>query len=110
MVLVSVCYLFYQPIDEKIRTWTFLFSAKGNPNMEKALLNWPIVSQYDIKAKYLLISRKFSGMKFFHPSIRFTSQKPPAFLPYLFDKPMKSLYFLSFVVSILFACFHFKVM
>ena len=77
--------------------------------MEKALLDWPIVLQYDIKAKYLLISRKFSGMKFFHPSIHFTSQKPPAFLPYLFDKPMKLLYFLPFVVSILFACFHFKV-
>ena len=23
-----------------------------NPNMEKALLDWPIVLQYDVKAKY----------------------------------------------------------
>ena len=33
--------------------------------MEKALFDWPIVLQYDVKAKYQLISRKFSGMNFF---------------------------------------------
>ena len=38
--------------------------------MEEALFDWPIVLQYDVKAKYPLISRKFSGMKFFHPSVR----------------------------------------
>ena len=43
------------------------FPAKENPNMEKALFDWPIVLQYDVKAKYRLISRKFSGMKFFSP-------------------------------------------
>ena len=49
--------------------------------MKKALFGWPIVLQYGIKAKYqlLLISRKFSGMKFFHPSIRLTNQKPCTF-------------------------------
>ena len=47
--------MFYQPMDKKIKTWTLSFPAKENPNMEKALLNWPIVLQYDIKA----ISRKF---------------------------------------------------
>ena len=67
MVSVSVCYLFYQPMDEKIKTWTLRFPAKENPNMEKALFDWPIVLQYDVKAKYRLISRKFSGMKFFSP-------------------------------------------
>ena len=41
--------------------------------MEKALFDWPIVLQYDVLAKYRLISRKFSGMKFFHPSVRLTS-------------------------------------
>ena len=30
-------------------------------------------------------------MKFFQPSVRFTSQKPREL--YLFDKPIKSLYF-----------------
>ena len=67
MVSVSVHYLFYQPMDEKIKTWTLCFPAKENPNMEKALFDWPIVLQYDVKAKYRLISRKFSGMKFFSP-------------------------------------------
>ena len=57
-------------MDEKIKTWTLHFPAKENPNIEKALFDWPIVLHYDVKEKYLLTSRKFSGMKFFHPSIR----------------------------------------
>ena len=85
-----------------------LFSRQRNPNMEKALFDWPIVLLYDVKAKYRLISRKFSGMKFFHLSVRLTNEKPDAFVcP--FDKPIKSLYFRSFVVSVLFMRFHFKV-
>ena len=72
MVSESVCYLFYQLMDAKIKTWPLCFLTKENPNTEKALLDWPIVFQYDIKEKYMerLISRKFSGMKFFHPSVR----------------------------------------
>ena len=66
-------------MDEKIKTWTLRFHAKENPNMEKALFDWPIVLQYDVKAKYQLISRKFSGMKFFYSSVRLTNQKPRAF-------------------------------
>ena len=80
MVSVSVPYLFYQPMDEKIKTWPLSFLAKENPNGEKALFDWPIVLQYDVKAKYRLISRKFSGMKFFQPSVRLTNQKPRAFV------------------------------
>ena len=38
-----------------------------NPNMEKALFDWPIVLQYDVKAKYRLISRKFFGHEVFSP-------------------------------------------
>ena len=67
MVSVIVRYLFYQPIDEKIKTWPLSFPTKENPNMGKALFDWPVVLQYDVKAKYRLISRKFSGMKFFSP-------------------------------------------
>ena len=33
--------------------------------MEKALFDWPIVSQYDVKAKYRLISLKFFGHEVF---------------------------------------------
>ena len=78
MVAVSVRYLFFQPMDKKIKTWTLGFPAKENPSMEKALFDWPIVLQYDVKAKYRLISRKFSGMKFFQPSVPLINQKPRA--------------------------------
>ena len=67
MVSVSVLYLFYQPMYKKIKTWPLCFPAKQNSNMAKALFDWPIVLQYDVKAKYRLISRKFSGVTFFHP-------------------------------------------
>ena len=67
-------------MDEKTETWTLRFPAKENPNMEKALFDWPIVLQYDVKAKYFLISRKFSGMKFFQPSVRVTNEKPRTFV------------------------------
>ena len=70
MVSVSVGYLFYQPTDEKMKTWTLHFRPKENPNMEKVLLDWRIVLQYHVKGKYRLISRKFLGMTFFQPSVR----------------------------------------
>ena len=57
MVSVAVYYLLYQPMDEKIKTWTLYFPAKENPKMEKALFAWPIVLKYDVKVKYLFISR-----------------------------------------------------
>ena len=69
MVSVSVRHLFHKPMDEKIKTWTLRFPAKENPNKEKTLFDWPIVLQYDVKAMYRLISRKFSSMTFFHPSV-----------------------------------------
>ena len=56
------------------------FSRKENPNMEKVLFDWPIVLQYDVKAKYRLISRKFACMKFFQPSVRLTNRKPRSFV------------------------------
>ena len=62
-------------MDEKIKTWPLRFLAKENPNMEKALFDWPIVLQYDVKAKYQLISRKFFGHEVF-----LTIQKPRAFV------------------------------
>ena len=77
----SVRYLFYQPVDEKIKTCLLYFPAKENPNIEKALFRWPIVLQYDVVTKYRFISRKSSGMHaFFYPSVRLTNQKPRAFV------------------------------
>ena len=76
MFSVSVRYLFYQPMDEKIKTWTRRFPAKENPNMEKVLLDWPMVLQCDFNAKFRLISRKFFGHEVFHLSVRLINQKP----------------------------------
>ena len=80
MVSVGVRYLFYQPIDEKIKKWPLHFPVRENRNKEEALINWPIVLRYDVKAKYRLISRKFSGIKFFHLSVPLTNQNPRAFV------------------------------
>ena len=44
--------LFYQLMDENIKTRPLRFPAKENPNMEKALFDLPIVLQNDVKAKY----------------------------------------------------------
>ena len=79
MVSESVRYFFYQPMDGKIKTWTVRFPAKENPNMEKALFDWLNVLHYDVKPKYRLISRKFSGVNSFHPTVRLTNQKPRTF-------------------------------
>ena len=58
---VSVHHLFYQPVDEKIKTWPLCFPAKENPNMEKGLFDWPIALQYEVKAclLFLFCSRVF---------------------------------------------------
>ena len=72
----GVRYLFYRPImDEKIKTWPPRFPTKENPNMEKALFDWPIVLHYDIKAKYRLISTKFFGHEVFSPEHLLTLPK-----------------------------------
>ena len=80
MVLVSVRYLFYQPMDKKIQTYLLLFPANKFPDMEKRLFDWPIMLQYDIKVKYWLMFREFLGMKFFHLGVRLTNQKTRTFV------------------------------
>ena len=90
-------------MGEKIKTWTLRFPAEENPDTGKALFDWPIALQYYVKATYRMIPRKFSGMTFFHPGVRLTNQSHARLYP--FDKPIKSLYLRSFVVSVLFALF-----
>ena len=54
--------------------------------MEKELLDWPIVLQYDVNANYRLISKKFLGMKSFHQSVRLLKQSLESHARlYLFD-------------------------
>ena len=65
--------------------------------------------QYDVKTKYRLISRKFSCTDVISPECSLNQPKATRVSIYPFDKPMKWLYFRSFAVSVLFACFHLKV-
>ena len=95
------CSLFILSANENIETWTLRFPARENPNIQKALFDWPIVQQFDVKAKYRVDFQKVLGHELFLPQ-RHTRLYP-------FDKPIKSLYFRSFVVSVLFARFYFKV-
>ena len=48
------------------------FSTKENPNMEKALFDWPIVLQYDVKT----ISRKFFGHEVYSAERSLNQPKP----------------------------------
>ena len=67
-------------MDEKIKTSPHCFPAKEKCNMKKALFDWPIVLQYEVKVKYRLISRKFFEHELFHLNIRLTKQKPHSFV------------------------------
>ena len=78
--------------------WTLRFPTKENPNMEKALFNWPIMLQFNVKAKYRFISRKFF-MKFFQSTLCLTNQKPRAFV----SSTSQSNCSIPFAVSVLFA-------
>ena len=69
------CLLFYQPMDEKIETSPLSYPVKENLRIKKALFDWPIVLQYDVKANYRLISRKLSGIKFFLPECSLNQPK-----------------------------------
>ena len=63
---IGKCLLFVLSANGwKDQNHAFSFSRRENPNMEKELLDWPIVLQYDVKAKYRLISRKLSGIHAF---------------------------------------------
>lgn len=68
-------------------------------NMEKELFNWPIMLQFNVKAKYRFISRKFFGMKFFQRTLCLTNQKPRPFV----SSTSQSNRSIPFVVSVLFA-------
>ena len=94
-------------MDEKIKTWPFRFPTKENPNMEKALFDWPIVLQYDVKAKYRLISRKFSGMKFFLPECSINQPKATWVCIRSINQSNRSVSVRLFF-SVLFSRFHFK--
>ena len=82
---LSVRYLFYQ----RSKHGLFVFPnacGEGTVRLANRISVW---RQSEVSVDFRKVLR---GMKFFYPSIRLTNQKPRAF-----------------VVSVLFACFHFKV-
>ena len=107
MISVSVRNCFISQWMKWSKHGLFVSPPKENPNMEKALFDWPVVLQYDVKANYRLISRQFSGMTFFHPSVHLTNQKPRTFVS---GRQTNQIALYPFVCcSVLFARFHFKV-
>ena len=56
----------------KVQNMASSFSRQRNPNMEKALFDWPIVLQYDVKE----ISRKFFGHEVCLPARSLSQPKP----------------------------------
>ena len=70
MVSVSVCYMFYQPIDDKIKTCPPRFPAKENCSIGQSCCSMTS------KRRIGWFLESSSGMKFFHPSVRLTNQKP----------------------------------
>ena len=70
MVSVSVRYLFYQPMDEKIKHGLFVFPLK------KTLI-W---KSEESKRTIHCFLKSSSGMNFFQPSVRLTNQKPRPFV------------------------------
>ena len=92
-------------MDEKIKTSPHCFPAKEKCNMKKALFDWPIVLQYEVKARYRLISRKFFEHELFHPNIRLTNQKPHSFVSVQQTNQIKSNRSISIRLLFLF-CLH----
>ena len=104
MVSVSVRYLFQQPMDEKIKTWPLRFPAKekktliwrrhGSTGQSCCSMTWKRGNGWFLESS--------KGMKFFHPSVLLTNQSHARLYP--FEKPIKSLYFRSFVRCFCFVC------
>ena len=76
MVLVNVCYLFYQPVDEKIKTWTLRFSAKKTLIWRRHYSTGPSCWSMTSKRSLDWFLESSSGKKFFHPSVTNNQPKP----------------------------------
>ena len=80
MVSVSVCYLFYKPMDERSKHGLFVFPPKETLIWRKhcsiGQLCYSMMSKQSI-SWFLESSWTWS---FFHPSIRLTDQKPHVFV------------------------------
>ena len=81
-VSVSVRYLFYQPVDGKIKAWTLRFLAKEKPNMRKHCSIGQSFCSMTSKRSigWFLENSQAYNYEVFSPSVRLTNQKPRAFV------------------------------
>ena len=108
MVSVSVRYLFYQPMDEKIKTWPLVFPPKKTLIWRRHCSIGQSCCGMRSKRSIDWFLESSLAWSFFNRAFALKQNKSYARL-YPFDEPIKSLYLRSFVVSVLFARFHFKV-
>ena len=108
MVSVSVRYLFYQPMDEEIKTWPLPFPAKETLIWRRHCSIGQSCCSMMSKRSSDWFLESSGAWSFFHQKVCITNQTPRHL--YLFDKSIKSLYdyFCSFVVFVLFTRFHFE--
>ena len=107
MVSVSVSYLFHQPMDEWVKTWPLRFPAKENPNVKRHCSIGQSRRSMTSKRSIGWFLESSGAWSFFTRA--FAQPTKSRVRLYLFDKPIKSLYFRSFVVPVLLARFHFEV-
>ena len=94
------CLLFVFWANERSKHGLFVFPPKKTLIWRRHCLPWPIVLQYDVKAKFRLNTRRFSGWLFFFSSERSLNQPKATHI---------CIYIRSVVISALFARFHFKI-
>ena len=107
MFSVSVRYLLYQPMDEKIKTWPLRFPAKKTlVGRKHCSIGQSCCSMTSKRSIYAFL--RVLGHEIFSPERRLTNQKPRAFNMYPFNKTIKSFYFCSFAVSVFVRAFSFQ--
>ena len=67
-------FVFFVLWMKRSKHYLFVFPPKKTL-MEKALFDWPIVLQYNVKARHQLISRKFFGHEVFSPECSLNQPK-----------------------------------
>ena len=107
IVSVSVRYRFYQPMDEKIKTWRFVFPPKKTLIRRRHCSMGQYCCSMTSKRSISWFPESSKAWSFFTQAFAYSTKSHACLYP--FDEPIKSLYFRSFVVSLLFARFHFKV-
>ena len=107
VVSVSFRYFFYQPMDEKITTWTLRFPTTKTLIWRRHCSIGQSCCSMKSKRSIGWFLESSRAWSFFTRAFGKPTESHARLYP--FDKPIKSFYFRLFVVSVLFARFHSKV-